>query len=419
MNRSQFLAALVISPLALASVPAHAESTAPATAPQPCVNPDAAQATVPKRGDQFAGVWQETEFAWWSIWWDGADLVGTTDYCINGVRTRHAKLLFEPAKLTGERVGLFSVSESNRKIVLKPVADGSALMGYIYLQNSTVPLSLRKSTQLGAPANYRSVDELLGAMQTIWTTPLGTLTIIKGTNELRGTIRNAQGDIIYRLWDGQIWAHGTPYDDRMTWRWEKADRTSAGMLYTSLSPDGKTFIAGNFSSAIISDLQTWTAVRYGSAGTSTGNTSTGAGGASNDNGPASGGSGEQPSPQAPVPQGDGSFKPLGKYSIRLDRVVPGKGSDIRTHVFLTLKNASQQKLYVTSGQLLVRVTDGNGVNKENGQVLQPVEFGLKLFESTPVLDPADELKVQYAIVTERGSSTSRVTVMEGDKRTSF
>ena len=117
--------------------------------------------------------------------------------------------------------------------------------------------------------------------------------------------------------------------------------------------------------------------------------------------------------------GAASFQPLQKYAVRVDRVVAAPGGAQRVDVFMTLKNNTQGQLWASSGVVQVKLTDNQGVSKQNGQVLRPVEETQAHFGSTPVIEPGEELKVKFSFYPDAGTRPSRVTVIEGDKRAEF
>jgi hypothetical protein len=134
--------------------------------------------------------------------------------------------------------------------------------------------------------------------------------------------------------------------------------------------------------------------------------------------PVAGTPGSSSTQTSPAPAGSAGFKPLRKFDVRVDRVASARDTQ-RIDVFLTMKNASAQPQYITSGTLQVILEDSEGVAKQNGQVLRPTDTGREHFGSTPVVAPGRELKVKYSFHPDTGTRPSRVTVMEGDKSADF
>lgn len=127
----------------------------------------------------------------------------------------------------------------------------------------------------------------------------------------------------------------------------------------------------------------------------------------------------QPQPQPePQPEPASSFKALGKYEVRVDRVVAARDAP-RTDVFVTLRNATNAPLYATSGALMVRLEDSEGVGKVNGQILRPTIEGRAHFASTPVIEPGGELRAKYSFHPDPGATARSVTITEGDRRATF
>ncbi|NVD45920.1 hypothetical protein [Qipengyuania atrilutea] len=125
-----------------------------------------------------------------------------------------------------------------------------------------------------------------------------------------------------------------------------------------------------------------------------------------------------PLPPAPAPAPTTGFQSLTKYDVRVDRVVVARDAQ-RIDVFVTLKNPTSSPLYATSGALMVRLEDSDGVGKVNGQILRPTPEGRTHFASTPAIEPGGELKAKYSFHPDAGASPARVTISEGDKRASF
>jgi len=363
------------------------------------------------------------------------DLVGTLTKVQSGSARKLADLLIDQQRSSGTRlIGKMKIADGtmvDMDLALSGSGAGAMLYGYLDDGHFRRPVAYHHGDpgSIAIPASASLLNELAA---TVWSTPLGELSVwVDGWNHV-GVIRDAHTrKDLFRL-KPVVAAYAD--NDVISWSWEAIDPgASAGsnaLLAMVLSPDRKTVLAGYMKNKDVDDRRmseaaSWRGARFGAApapagqlpGDEIADAPSPPSQPSGQPGPGTQSpDGAQPLP-ATMPAGDGSFRALGKYSVRLDRVVAGK--DGRAHVYLTLKNASQQKLYVTSGQLTLRVTDGNGVSKENGQLLQPLDNAVKLFDSTPVLDPGDELKVQYAVVVEAGSSTAKVRVSEGDKRIDF
>lgn len=131
--------------------------------------------------------------------------------------------------------------------------------------------------------------------------------------------------------------------------------------------------------------------------------------------------GPQPEPQPdPAPQPAAGFKPLMKYDVRVDRVVAARDQP-RIDVFVTLRNGTKGPVYATSGALMVRLEDADGVGKVNGQILRATPEGRVHFASTPVIEPGGELRAKFSFHPDPGAdgTPDRVIITEGDKRAEF
>jgi hypothetical protein len=127
----------------------------------------------------------------------------------------------------------------------------------------------------------------------------------------------------------------------------------------------------------------------------------------------------QPGPQPdPAPQPAAGFQPLMKYDVRVDRVVAAR-DQARIDVFVTLRNATKGPVYATSGALMVRLEDSDGVGKVTGQIFRPTPDGREHFASTPVIEPGGQLRAKYSFIPDAGTTPGRVIITEGDKRAEF
>ena len=121
---------------------------------------------------------------------------------------------------------------------------------------------------------------------------------------------------------------------------------------------------------------------------------------------------------APTPAPAVEFQTLRKFDVRVERVVVARDAE-RIDVFVTLRNATAQPLYATSGALMVRLEDSEGVGKVNGQILRPTPEGRSHFASTPVIEPGGQLRAKYSFHPDPDATPARVVITEGDKRAEF
>ncbi|MNS35558.1 hypothetical protein D3C72_677180 [compost metagenome] len=130
-----------------------------------------------------------------------------------------------------------------------------------------------------------------------------------------------------------------------------------------------------------------------------------------------------PVPQAPIPQtpstpspaADG-FKPVGKFDVRLDRVV---AEGRYWHVYLTLRNAASHTLVQAQG-VDVRLEDSDGIGVESGQAVRARPGPPELFGSpSPITRPGRTLPVKFVFDKREGASPVRILVTEGDYEAAF
>ncbi len=125
-----------------------------------------------------------------------------------------------------------------------------------------------------------------------------------------------------------------------------------------------------------------------------------------------------PATPAPAPSSNGSFKPVGSFDVRLDRVEAPR-EDKLFHVFLTLRNATAQSLLLADG-LVVRFEDSDGVGVESGQALLPRPGYPQLFGSpSPSTRPGGELRVKYVFDRRSGTRPVRIIAIQGDREAEF
>ncbi len=122
----------------------------------------------------------------------------------------------------------------------------------------------------------------------------------------------------------------------------------------------------------------------------------------------------QPSPQAPATAV--GFKAVGKFDVRLDKVVP---EDRYWHVYLTLKNASSDILVQAQG-LNVRFEDSEGVGVESRQAVRARPGPAELFGSPPpTTRPGGTLPVKFVFDKREGADPAKIIVIEDDKSAEF
>lgn len=125
-----------------------------------------------------------------------------------------------------------------------------------------------------------------------------------------------------------------------------------------------------------------------------------------------------PATPAPAPLPSDSFKPVGSYDVRLDRVEAPR-EDKLFHVYLTLRNATAQNLLLADG-LVVRFEDSDGVGVESGQALLPRPGYPQLFGSpSPSTRPGGELRVKYVFDRRSGTRPVRIIAIQGDREAEF
>lgn len=106
------------------------------------------------------------------------------------------------------------------------------------------------------------------------------------------------------------------------------------------------------------------------------------------------------------------FAPLGAWSVRVDRVENPR-EDRLVHVYLTLRNDSTRTLMQTES-ISVLHEDNAGITVESGQGLRAQPGYPQLFGSPPpVVEPGREIQTKFVFDRNRGASTVRITVQEG------
>lgn len=124
-----------------------------------------------------------------------------------------------------------------------------------------------------------------------------------------------------------------------------------------------------------------------------------------------------PPPTAPVP---GTFKPLRRVDVRVDRVVVARGYPThQVHAFVTVRNTSPTLQYFTSGFLKALLTDADGVSLERSQPYRASGEPAELFGATPVIQPGGELKVRYVFTPPQDARLTSLTLSEGATRAEF
>ncbi|CAN7480427.1 zinc dependent phospholipase C family protein [Phenylobacterium sp. LjRoot164] len=117
-----------------------------------------------------------------------------------------------------------------------------------------------------------------------------------------------------------------------------------------------------------------------------------------------------PAPQPPRPDPTGTFKRLGAWSVRIDRV-ERPADDRLVHVYLTLRNDGPRRLLQTQDVSVVH-RDSMGISAESSQSLKPQTGRPELFGAPqPVALPGRELRAKY--VFDRNGATTGITVREG------
>lgn len=122
-----------------------------------------------------------------------------------------------------------------------------------------------------------------------------------------------------------------------------------------------------------------------------------------------------PPPLPPAPTNDG-FKPVGKFDVRLDKVV---AEGRYWHVYMTLRNASSGTLVQAQG-VDVRLEDSDGVGVESGQAVRARPGPPELFGSPPpTTRPGGTLPVKFVFDKRDGAAPARIIVMEGEHEAAF
>ncbi|MNK09517.1 hypothetical protein D3C87_274790 [compost metagenome] len=125
---------------------------------------------------------------------------------------------------------------------------------------------------------------------------------------------------------------------------------------------------------------------------------------------------QAPIPQVPsAPAADG-FKPVGKFDVRLDRVV---AEGRYWHVYLTLRNAASHSLVQAQG-VDVRLEDSDGIGVESGQAVRARPGPPELFGSPPpTTRPGGTLPVKFVFDKREGADPMRILVLEGEHEAVF
>lgn len=124
-----------------------------------------------------------------------------------------------------------------------------------------------------------------------------------------------------------------------------------------------------------------------------------------------------PIPTAPPapPVADG-FKPVGKFDVRLDKVV---AEGRYWHVYLTLRNAASYTLVQAQG-VDVRLEDSDGIGVESGQAVRARPGPPELFGSPPpTTRPGQTLPVKFVFDKREGTEPVRILVTEGEHEAAF
>lgn len=120
-------------------------------------------------------------------------------------------------------------------------------------------------------------------------------------------------------------------------------------------------------------------------------------------------------PSTPSPAADG-FKPVGKFDVRLDRVV---AEGRYWHVYLTLRNAASHPLVQAQG-VDVRLEDSDGIGVESGQAVRARPGPPELFGSPPpTTRPGGTLPVKFVFDKREGADPVRILVLEGEHEAVF
>jgi len=110
------------------------------------------------------------------------------------------------------------------------------------------------------------------------------------------------------------------------------------------------------------------------------------------------------------------FKPVGKFDVRLDKVV---AEGRYWHVYLTLRNASSGTLVQAQG-VDVRLEDSDGIGVESGQAVLARAGPPELFGSPPpTTRPGGMLPVKFVFDKREGASPAQITVTEGEHEAAF
>ncbi len=132
---------------------------------------------------------------------------------------------------------------------------------------------------------------------------------------------------------------------------------------------------------------------------------------------------QTPASPAPIPNTPGTpspavggFKPVGKFDVRLDRVV---AEGRYWHVYLTLRNATSHTLVQAQG-VDVRLEDSDGIGVESGQAVRARPGPPELFGSPPpITRPGGTLPVKFVFDKREGADPARIVVLEGEYEAVF
>jgi hypothetical protein len=357
-------------------------------------------------------------------------------------------LIFDAARSNATRfAGILNLGQYSIPADAELSSDGKALLIWRAYGTRYMIQQLHKAADDGTAPKLETPAELIKHFRSVWNTPLGEMVFLPSTDSVTAVINDpATGRPAYQL---VATARGQGEgDDAIVFTWTDhrsgTPKKGGSEVMMIMSPDERSIAIGygNGTNERMGELDRFTATRYGalpaessgdggtsetggggatgsSGGGATGSSGGGNSGSGSAGGGASGPAGGSPLPQpAPMPGSDGGFRQLRKYDVRLDRIETPR-DDRLVHIYLTLKNATQSQQYVSSGVVQVQLRDSDGATKQTGQVLRPVAGALQHFGSTPVLQPGEELKVQFALQLDSGTSPTKVIVVEGDKRAEF
>jgi hypothetical protein len=110
--------------------------------------------------------------------------------------------------------------------------------------------------------------------------------------------------------------------------------------------------------------------------------------------------------------GDGQFRPLEAFDIRLDEVRLGRGNTLE--MFVTYKSASRSKVGVQAGNFNLTVTDQDGVGfRDKGNLYRVNGDPPPTVDATIWLEPGESARVRYIFIIPNGTtSLKKLTVRE-------